>query len=417
MCKNVCVRSIVLLAVLVSAAAAGESAEPGRRLRCVLQTAGGDLPFGLEFGPAGADGGATAVVLNGPECIELGGAEFTRDRLRVPFPHYAAQIEATSSDGGRTWSGAWTKTGRGGKETRLAFTASPDPGYRFAPLPAPEEPSVSGDVSGRWLAKFAGDEETTIGQFERAADGAVTGTFLTPGGDYRYLAGSFEYGRLRLSTFDGTHALLFDARLEPDGTLTGGLWAGDSYHDTWTARRDPTAHLPDGFVQTRAKGPADLAALRFLDLDGRERTLAEVVGDGKGVVLEVFGSWCPNCHDASRLLDELQARYADRGLRVVGLAFEYSGDARQDARQIRRFMEHCHTQYPVLYGGLADREEVVRKLPFLEAVKAYPTTIFLRADGTVTGVHTGFSGPATGSEYAAQRAAFERVIEETLGAR
>ncbi|HRX83750.1 MAG TPA: TlpA disulfide reductase family protein [Phycisphaerae bacterium] len=407
----------------IACAALSASADAARTsLRAVLQTPGGELPFRLDLTPASA-GKATAVIHNGREQIEIKDAEFSPERLVVPFGYFGSRIEATSSDGGATWRGAWTKTGRGGKESRLDFSATPYAGYRFAPLPPANEPATddptpgeqtpTADITGRWDVAFAQSAEPTIGEFKVAADGTADGTFLTPGGDYRYLAGVYTDNRLRLSTFDGSHAFLFDARFQPDGTLAGGFWAGNAWHETWTARRAPDAKLPDGFNQAHALGKADLANLHFADLAGNAHTLADMLGDSQACILEVFGSWCPNCHDASRLLDELQAKYADRGLRVIGLAFEYTGDVQQDAQRIRDFMAHCHVTYPVLYGGFADREQVARKLPFLDGLKAYPTTIFLRADGAVAAVHTGFSGPAT-EDYPAQRAAFERVIEQML---
>jgi len=47
-------------------------------------------------------------------------------------------------------------------------------------------------------------------------------------------------------------------------------------------------------------------------------------------------------------------------------------------------------------------------------VRAYPTTVFLRADGSVRAVHQGFSGPATGAEHQKLRQDFERLIAELL---
>ena len=105
------------------------------------------------------------------------------------------------------------------------------------------------DVAGRWAVDFEQDEEPAVAVFRQ--DGRnLAGTFLTATGDYRYLAGTLSGDRLRLSCFDGAHAFLFDARLRDDGSLRGDFWSRDSWHDTWTARRDPQATLADGFAQT-----------------------------------------------------------------------------------------------------------------------------------------------------------------------
>lgn len=399
---------------LASALPAANESQTATVLRAVLASPGGELPFHLELLRASPAGPVTsAVIRNGSERIELTNVAVDAGRLEIHIDHYASSITAVPRDGGRIWDGTWTRSGRGGKVTRMAFFAMADPGYRFGPLNV-EGGAPQAEISGRWRATFSQSSEPAIGEFRRAADGTVEGTFLTPGGDYRYLAGDFADGRLRLSCFDGSHAYLFDARLQEDGTLAGHFWSGDSWHETWTAQRDDAAQLPDGFSMVQTTGRAELSQLCFRDLEGRERCLAELIGDGRACVLEIFGSWCPNCLDASRLLDELQDKYAGRGLRVIGLAWEYTGDFQQDAAQVRRYLAHCRTKYPVLYGGPADREEIARKLPFIAGVKAYPTIIFLAADGTVNAIYTGFSGPATGGAYQQLRADFERIIERGL---
>jgi len=386
-----------------------------QRLRAVLNSPGGELPFGLELVRESAGGAVTrAVVINGVERIEIDDVSTRDEKLVIRIGHYNSVIAAETPDRGKTWRGTWTKTGRSDRLTRLPFIATADPGHRFQPLSHGVDSTELVDVVGRWRVQFAQDSAPAVGVFTRAEDGAIHGTFLTPGGDYRYLAGSWDAGRLRLSCFDGSHAFLFDARMQSDGTLAGDFWSGDSWHDTWTAQRDAEAALPDGFSDIATVGVANFAALKFPNIDGAERSLAVVLGGNRAMVLEVFGSWCPNCHDASRLLDELRGEYAPRGLAVVGLAFEYTGVLKRDAPQLRKYLAHCGVQYPVLYGGPAERGEVVRKLPFLKELRAYPTTIFLRADGRVAAIHTGFSGPATGSAYDDLRAAFKRIIEEML---
>jgi thiol-disulfide isomerase/thioredoxin len=240
------------------------------------------------------------------------------------------------------------------------------------------------------------------------------GTFMTVGGDYGYLAGSFVDSQLRLSCFDGSHAFLFEAKMADDGTLSGDFWSGTKWHETWTARRDDKATLPDGFVLTGATAPARFEELVFPDLEGKPRSLAEITAGAKVVIVEVFGTWCPNCHDAARYLVEVDRRYRDRGVRVVGLAFELSGDLAKDAGLVKRFAERYSIESPLLIGGQRGKDKVEDVLPVIDKLRAYPTTIIMDGAGNVRAVHTGFSGPATGEEYDHLRAEFERVIEGVL---
>jgi hypothetical protein len=269
-------------------------------------------------------------------------------------------------------------------------------------------------LARRWSVRFARSEDPAVGVFETKPDGGVAGTFLTTTGDYRFLAGDFDGRRLRLSCFDGAHAFLFDARLQEDGTLAGDFWSRDAWHETWTARPDPTAALPDTFTLTKWTGNGRVTDLAFPDLTGRSRSLSEPELSGPARLIVVFGSWCPNCHDESEYLVELDRRYGPRGLRIVGLAFEYSGDFEEDARQVRTYVTRHGINYPVLIAGVSDKEKALAALPMLDRLRAFPTTIFADASGTIRTVHTGFSGPATGEEHRKLRAEFERVIEELL---
>ena len=129
----------------------------------------------------------------------------------------------------------------------------------------------------------------------------------------------------------------------------------------------------------------------------------------------MFGSWCPNCHDEAPYLAELHRRYKDRGLSILALAFELTGDLERDTRQVEIYKRRYGIEFPVLVAGLADKKEASKAFPLLDRVRSYPTTVFMDADGRVRAVHTGFAGPATGKEHAKLRAEFERLIEELLG--
>ena len=118
--------------------------------------------------------------------------------------------------------------------------------------------------------------------------------------------------------------------------------------------------------------------------------------------------------DAPSCLAELDRRYRARGLSILGLAFELTGDLERDTRQVQRFRERYQIEYPILVAGIADKQDASRRFPLLDRVRAYPTTIFLDAAGNVRAVHTGFAGPATGPEHQHLRAEFERLIEDLL---
>ncbi len=410
--------SPLLLATMFAgqAAPARPSAAPAdlAAYRAVLTCPGGELPFKLELSED--DGPPRAWIVNGPERIEVPKVVRRTGILVLDFEHYDALIDAVFElPAGSTevgLRGTYRRRVSKDKWASLDFVAEPWRGHRFEPL-AGDAVGWRPSVAGRWSIKFNRSESPSVGQFEQSSNGQVIGTILNSGGDYRYLEGVYQGGRLRLSCFDGAFAFLFDATMQKDGSLSGDFWSRDASHDRWTARRDDSAALPDGFSLTSIR-PSKLADLTFPDLDGRPRNLAEPAFAGRAMIIEVFGSWCPNCRDASALLRDLDRKYRDRGLRIVGLAFELTGDAERDARQVRRYVRTLGIEYPVLMGGVADKETASEALPMLDRLRAYPTTIFLRRDGTVRAVHTGFAGPATGEEHQRLRKRFEGVIEELL---
>jgi thiol-disulfide isomerase/thioredoxin len=442
---------ITLALALLAAAGAGPSARPDQSpvtgpWRAWLQSPGGEIPFGLELARDGAAWRATLV--NGSERIAVPevAADAGTGIVSLGLPHYDSQIVACTAAGGTELEGTWVKRRGPDEWTRLPFFARAGAGPRFsadlllAP-PADADPAAlarelaeaARAVDGRWAVRFASSEDPAVGVFSVAPDGEATGTFLTTTGDYRYLAGRLDRawpgddglvgcvddGRahfvLRLSCFDGAHAFKFEAQLQPDGSLAGGFWSGATWHEAWTAVRDAQAALPDSFALARATGAVTLDDLVFPDLDGVPRRLSDPAFAGKARILQVFGSWCPNCHDASDELVRLQREYGPRGLSIVGLAFELTGDPARDGAQVRRYAERHGVTWPLLLAGLADKGKATASLGLLDRVQAFPTTIFLDAAGRVRAVHTGFSGPATGAAHAAQHAEFVRVIEELLG--
>lgn len=405
----------VLLALLCGGSpAVAQAASVVARHRLVLDSPGGELPVTLEV-KQDSQAGAEAWIINGRERVEVKVAEYDAKRIVLRFDHYDAVVDAAFDETSHAFTGHWKKRTGADKWSQLVCRIEPasiQP-LRFKP---PVTPTAIGgnSVAGKWRVTFDKSEDPAVGVFEQSADAAVTGTFLTTTGDYRYLAGDFDGRRLRLSAFDGAHAFLFTATMDDASKMSGDFWSRDVWHETWTAIRDDHAALPDTLVLTPAKKKFDLGKIRFPDLSGKVRSLDDPQFAGKARIIEIFGSWCPNCHDASRYLTELNSRYHNRGLSIVGLAFELTGDFERDAKQVRRYAQRCGVNYPLLIAGVNDRAKASAAIPLIGEIRAYPTTIFVDAEGNIRAVHTGFSGPATGEAYKELQHEFETLIESML---
>ncbi len=388
--------------------------------RAVLASPGGELPFALDISEQGS--GLAAVAKTAEEDVPFSSVSLDDRQVILAFSWYDSEITAEVAADGESMSGMWRRTSPGGTNSTLPFTASRGKAARFGD-PAKTgvttgHPDAVEHVGGYWAVEFRDEDATEPARGEfRQQDTKVTGTFLTPTGDYRFLEGSYENGLLRLSTFDGAHAFLFHGRAVEDGTLEGDFWSRDTYHATFTARRIDRAEavLPDAWSLVGLTNDEGSFRFDFPDLDGQSLSSEDPRFDGKVLVVNIFGSWCPNCNDEAPLLADWHRRFGPQGLEIVGLAYEFSGDPERDRTMVRRFAERHGLDYPMLLAGTNDKAKAAETLPDLSAVIAYPTTVFIGRDGTVRKIHSGFTGPGTGHHYDELVKELEGTLETLLG--
>ncbi len=360
--------------------------------RAVLELPAGELPFGLELQPEGST--TVGYLVNGKERVKLDEVAVSGAHLTIRMPGYENRLSADAKDG--RLSGEVVLSKPGGKQQHIPLQAQRGRAFRFF-----ETPVKGADVAGRWAVTFTGDDgkpEAAVGEFSQVND-VVEGTFLAETGDHRFLAGQVNGDELYLSTFDGAHAFLYRARLTSSDELAGDFWVGTAHHEHWTGRRNDAAALPDAYALTAMRGGARHFDFAFPDLAGHMVTSNDPAFRGKVLILALAGSWCPNCHDEAAFLEPLYREYRGKGVEIVSLMFEHFGDFPRAAEATQRFRQHHGIEYATLIAGISDKDEAAKKLPMLERVYAFPTTIFLDRKGSVRKIHTGFSGPATGAHY------------------
>ena len=133
----------------------------------------------------------------------------------------------------------------------------------------------------------------------------------------------------------------------------------------------------------------------FEDLNGKQTSLANLVQGKKALVIQIFGSWCPNCMDETRFYTDLYKQYQSKGIEFVGVAFERNGTLEEDKETLVSYIDELEIKYPILYGGKASKKLASEKFPVLNKIISFPTTIVVNSDGVVQKIHTGFNGPAT----------------------
>jgi thiol-disulfide isomerase/thioredoxin len=366
-------------------------------------------------------------ILNGPDRLELSSGTFDGTTLVLRLDYYDGQITARFEDAPQTTLvGEYTRQTRSGIG-KYEFTASRRP----KPAARPAGPVAKAlDISGDWVMTLrdASGKATQVDEATFAvaplAPGvaAVTGTVIPVSGDYGLLNGTItqEGGtRFRMSRFDGIHVTLLTGELRADGTMAGELASGASYRTAWTAVRKGAAAAgaegpKDPFTLTSVRDANEPFAFSLPGVDGKLVSLSDERFRGKVVLVDIFGTWCPNCHDAAPLLVDLYKRYHRKGLEIVSLAYEYTEDKPRNARQIEIFRRKYGVPFPILMAGTTNEGEIARTLPQLVNFGAYPTTIFVGRDGRVRKIHAGFAGPATGERYVEVKREFENLVRELL---
>ncbi len=371
-------------------------------------SAGLELPFNFEIKDTA--GRQQMTIINGKERFKVNEVSTRGDSVFIKMPLFDSEFKLKQE--GNNLAGNWIKH-VGERDAIIPFTATYGQNWRF--FEHPETSAAS--VAGKWSAIFGEGEgrDTTVGVFQQSGS-KVTGTFLTTTGDYRYLEGTVTSNQLFLSCFDGGHAFLFTADLVNSNTLANGqFYSGYSGKETWTAVKDDNAHLPDAYNLTALKPGYKKLDFSFPDLKGQKVSLNDPRFKNKVVIVEVMGSWCPNCMDQTAYLVNYYKKYHRRGVEVVDLAYERTTDFNKSKKALDQEVNHFNIPYPVLVTGYtSNKKETAASLPALTHFMGFPTTIIIDKKGDIRKIYTGFSGPGTGNYYTEFVDGFERLTDELL---
>lgn len=273
------------------------------------------------------------------------------------------------------------------------------------------------NISGDWEVEFRPENEESYmakGTF-RQVDDKVSGTFRTATGDYRFLEGINSVDSVKFSTFDGTRAYLFKARTT-DSSMAGVFYSGKHSKEFFVAKRNENYKLPNSEALTYMKKGHDKLSFSFPDSEGNLVSLSDTVFKDKVVIVQIMGTWCPNCLDETKFLVDYIKKHSNEKIAVIALAFEYAKTKEAAFKSIDRLKNRIGVQYPILlaqYGGI-DKELAQKKLPMLNHVFSFPTTIIIDKRGDVQKIYTGFNGPATGSNYDSFKKDFHNFILQLL---
>jgi len=261
------------------------------------------VPF--QFGIAQEASGVRGWFFNGEERIVSDGGRFESGHLVLEFPTYGRRIDAQLGADG-TLSGSYGPPSAGSTLRVYPFTARRSAARADSHVQAPS-------ISGLWIlsAQGAGAGEKSWRFIVRQSGAAVHAAILRIDGDSGALTGSWRDGRFVLSHFDGARPLLLEVRPAPGSTLAVLLRNSDGSTAALTGYRSGAARargVPDAAdpaTYTRVRDPDEPFRFSFPDLDGHLVSNTDQRFRGKVLVVDVAGSWCPNCHDEAPFLGEL----------------------------------------------------------------------------------------------------------------
>ncbi|MGB6267924.1 MAG: TlpA disulfide reductase family protein [Olleya sp.] len=349
----------------------------------------------------------TLEIYNAEEVIEVDEIEYKNDSVYIKLPVFEGMLIAKIKD--ETLNGRFVVEE---KNREQAFKASKN-NSRFA-----ENTKTTLDISGDWETVFSpnsqDDKYVAKGVFKQN-NNRVTGTFLTETGDYRFLEGVLNANQLQLSTFDGAHAFLFTGTVT-DSTINGMFYSGNHWKEPFTAKRNDNYTLTSANDLTVLKDGYDSLAFTFPDTNGNQMSLTDDRFKNKVVIVQIMGTWCPNCLDESKYYAEYYKKNKDKGVEIVALAFEYAKTEDKAFSFIKRLQDRIGITYPILLAqtGTTSKSKANEKLPMLNHVLSYPTSIFIDKTGKVRKIHTGFNGPATGDKFTEFKAEFTGFVGQLL---
>ena len=306
------------------------------------------------------------------------------DTLRGTFPVFASDLWLVATEDG--YKGEYYRTDANNYRLPLELVSGRMT-FEQSPSEFPSQYAIT---------RYIGEQEKPALLQLSKKDGVLVGTIATSTGDSRFMTGYEVEGGFELMGFDGRFIYRVSAKVT-DGAIEGHVWAGMTGYYTFSGTSNESAVLENPEEMSKLRDDYTHIEWHLPGLDGDtvhfdSRTIT------KPTILAIQGSWCPNCMDEGRVLDQYYREF-EGAIDVFGLSYEYSGTLEKATAAVQKMERDLGTSFPMViatYGPKQDRNAV---LP-LEQIRSYPTSIMLDHEGNVVKIHTGFYGPST-KEYEA----------------
>ena len=306
------------------------------------------------------------------------------DTLRGTFPVFASDLWLLPSEHG--YEGKYFRTDAKDYELTLILTRGD-----YSIPATTEEPPVQYAIFRDYGSGTIRPALLQLG----LEDNTLVGTIATATGDSRFLSGyTVDEGGFILQGFDGRFIYHVEASTRGD-SIFGQVWSGKTGYYRFKGVADDNATLEDPEEMSKLREDYTHIEWHLPGLDG-DTVHFDSRNITKPTVLAIQGSWCPNCMDEGRVLDQYYREF-EGAIDVFGLSYEYSGTLEKATAAVQKMERDLGTSFPMVIATYDPKQDRNAVLP-LEQIRSYPTSIMLDHEGNVVKIHTGFYGPST-KEY------------------
>ncbi len=393
-------RTVAVFFLLVYAAAAQSIAG---RYDATIRIGDQVIPFRFELAGDGVN--PQGIFFNGEDRLTSSSGRLSNGSLNLQWDYLATRLDATVKDGviDGQYIGSVGPRDKGAHLFHAVLAGN-------AAATDPNAPSIG----GLWVIPNNSPKGEKAWRFVvEQKGGEVSAAILRVDGDTGAITGGYKNGKFVLSHFSGFRPNVLEVTLLKNGDLDI-LQNGKTKYSAVRAEVAESRGIPLPTDPTRHTGVKDASEpfrFNFPDLNGELVSNTDARFQNKVVLVEITGSWCPNCHDEAPFLVDLYRRYHDRGLEIVALSFEEAEQLRDPVR-LRAFVKKYGIDYTMLLCGEQDDAKV--KLTQADNWNAWPTTFFLGRDERVHSVHAGFPSNGSGELFQEAKAGFVTEVERLL---
>lgn len=359
--------------------------------RLELSTQYAKIPFLIKV----SDKGEKFSLINGDEVIPLNNLRTKKkNHLTLEIPTYQVHLSLDTA-----------KDELSGAFIRSNGSQIPVSGKRGDEL-FPVTKLTPGDFHGKWQVTDDKKESNVLLLEQKGRK--IQGSYLTKYGDYRSFSGVVDGKHFQAASFDGVYNYLITGKLEGD-KLHAQILA--NYKIELTGKRNKSAKLVDPYSLTKAEKKLTFT---FPSLENKNISLTDKEFRDKPVIIQIFGSWCPNCIEELNYLTTWYDQNEKRGIKIIAISFERTSDLKRAQIILKKLAAKHNLNYPMLIAGLNSEDTPEKKLPGIKNFMAFPTTIFLDKNHDVYKVHTGFNGPSTKEFYQEWQKDFNTTVDQLL---